>query len=82
MEKKTTLYKQVLSITTDYLGPAADRFITRQIETHLKKSPDDLTKDDIEKLTEWVKVAIALLTEDSQMVEDFTASLMKLANSG
>lgn len=74
-----SLYTRMVEVTTDYLGPAAERFITRQINTHLHKSPDEITPGDIEKLTEWVKVAIALLTEDSKMVDDFTNSLMELA---
>jgi hypothetical protein len=75
------LYREVVDVTTSYLGPAAERFISRQIQTHLHKSPDELLPEDIEKLSEWVKVAIALLTEDSKMVDDFTQSLIELASN-
>lgn len=77
----TSVYSEVVAITTSYLGPAAERFIARQIQTHLNKQPEELTKKDLEKLVDWIKIAIALLTEDGKVVEDFSASLMKLSKS-
>ncbi len=77
-DAERTLYKQVVKITQDYLGPAAERFVTRQIETHLQKQPEDLTKKDLVQLVDWLKIAIALLTEDGKMVDDFANSLLKL----
>lgn len=77
-KEQAKLYHQVVDITTSYLGPAADRFITRQIKTHLHKDPDELTPEDITKLVDWIKIAIALLTEDGKMVQDYTDSLLKL----
>lgn len=78
-EQGKDLYQKVLAVTTDFLGPAAERFISRQIKTHLNKDPEQITTDDIAKLSEWIKVAIALLTEDSQIVDDFTKSMLELA---
>ncbi len=76
---KTSLYSQVVEITQDYLGPAAERFINRQIETHIGKKPEDLTPNDLEKLVDWIKIAIALLTEDGETVDAFSNALLKLA---
>lgn len=73
------LYNEVVDLTKSYLGPAAERFITRQIKTHLNKKPEELSPDDLTKLADWIKVAIALLTEDAQIVQDYTNSLLKLA---
>lgn len=81
MGSDTSLYEQVVDITTSYLGPATERFITRQIKTHLHKEPEELTEEDLEKLVDWLKIAIALLTEDEDIVRDFTNSLMALAKS-
>lgn len=78
-KEEAELYNKVVDITTTYLGPAAERFITRQIKTHLNKEPAELTKEDLSKLVDWVKVAIALLTEDGEMVDAFAKSLMQLA---
>lgn len=77
--QQLTLYEQVVNVTVDYLGPAAERFISRQIQMHIGKEPEDLTKADLEKLVDWIKLAIALLSEDSKLVEEFTKSLMALA---
>lgn len=77
---QATLYDDVVKVTTSYLGPAAERFIARQIQTHLDKKPEELTKEDLVKLVDWIKIAIALLTEDGHVVDEFTKSLLKLAN--
>lgn len=74
------LYEQVLRVTHVYLGPAADRFIARQVRNHLHKSPEDITKADLEKLIDWIRVAVALLTEDSEIVEEYTQQLERLAH--
>ncbi len=73
-----SIYQQTLNITKDYLGPAAERFIFRQITFHLQKNPELLAKEDIPQLAEWVKISIAILTEDKQMVDDFTKRILKL----
>ena len=73
------LYNQVVAITTSYLGPAAERFIARQIQTHLNKNPEDITPKDLAQLVDWIKIAIALLTDDGKVVEEFSASLMELS---
>lgn len=75
---KTSTYQQALTITKDYLGPAAERFINRQIAFHLRKEPEQLSKSDIPQLAEWVKVSIAILTEDREMVDNFTKRILKL----
>jgi hypothetical protein len=79
VEAKSQLYSQVVEVTQDFLGPASEQFITRQIEAHLKKKPEDLKTEDLEELAKWIKVAIALLTEDGATVESYTASIMDLA---
>lgn len=75
---KTSIYQQAVQITKDYLGPAAERFINRQITFHLRKEPELLTKKDIPQLAEWVKVSIAILTEDKEMADDFTKRILEL----
>lgn len=74
----TNIYHQAVAITKDYLGPAAERFINRQVTFHLQKEPELLTKKDIPQLAEWIKVSIAILTEDKKMVDDFTERILKL----
>lgn len=73
------LYEQMVDITADYLGPAADRFIDRQIQSHLSKKPEQLTRQDIKALVSWSRLAMALLTSDSSIVDEFTGRLNELA---
>jgi hypothetical protein len=74
-----TLYNQVVEVTRLYLGPAAERFISRQIQTHIGKEPQELVKDDLATLVDWTKLSIALLTDDEEMVEEFASSISNLA---
>lgn len=74
-----TIYQQVVAVTYDYLGPAAQRFVDREIKAHLRKKPQDLTKADLIKLVDWSKLAFALLTEDAKMVDDYAKSLLAIA---
>jgi hypothetical protein len=72
------LYDKVVRITHVYLGPTADRFIARQVQNHLHKTPEELSKADLAKLIDWIRVAVSLLTEDSEVVEEYVAQLLKL----
>lgn len=73
------LADQVIDITQEYLGPTADRFITRLINFHLKKEPSELKRGDIKKLSEWVKVSLGLLTDDKKIVDECEKKILKLA---
>lgn len=72
------LYQDILAVTSDYLGPAAQRFIDRQIANHLHKAPNKLTRKDVIKLADWSRVAMALLTDDKKIIDDFMQRLIKL----
>jgi hypothetical protein len=76
---KKTLYEQVVETTHTYLGPAADRFIARQVQNHLKKRPEQLSHSDLSQLIDWIQIAVSLLTEDSDIIEDYITELRKLA---
>lgn len=75
---RTMPYNDVLDITTEYLGPAAKRFIDRHIANHLNKKPEDLTGEDLPLLTDWVRVSMALLTNDRQVIEGYVQELQSL----
>jgi hypothetical protein len=75
-----SLLDQVLEISQEYLGPAADRFVDRQISTHLKKRPEKITREDIHKLIDWIKLSFALLTNDTGMVEQYVKRLQLVAD--
>jgi hypothetical protein len=73
------LYDRVVTITRVYLGPAADRFIARQVQNHLHKDPQSLSRDDLGVLIDWIRVAVSLLTEDNEIIEEYTNQLQDLA---
>jgi hypothetical protein len=78
--RAATLYTEVVDVTYDYLGPAADRFVTRQIRSHLGKAPEQLRKRDLRDLISWIKIAMSLLTDDEQLVNKYVTDLIRLAN--
>jgi hypothetical protein len=75
-----SIYMQIVGVAEGYLGPAADRFVSRQIEFHLKKRPDQITKGDIPQVLEWIKVSLALLTEDKNMVNSLIEEIKKISD--
>lgn len=77
-----SLYDQVVEITYGYLGPAADRFVARQIRRHLNKQPDELKRRDLKELIVWIDLAMNVLVEDEQLVDDYISSLKNLLCEG
>jgi len=75
------LYDKVVRVTHVYLGPAADRFIARQVQNHLHKSPQELSQSDLLKLIDWIRVGVSLITDDSEIIEEYASQLLKLARA-
>lgn len=78
--RNKTTYRRVVRITHEYLGPAADRFIDRQVRNHLHKEPEKITEKDLLKLTDWIKLAVSLLTDDMKVIDEYIGQLEHLAN--
>jgi len=76
-----SLYDDVVTITYDYLGPAADRFVVRQIRNHLQKDPGDLRPKDLRELIDWIQLAMRLISDDSSAIDRYVADLESLANT-
>lgn len=81
MMETTTLFDDVVTITYDYLGPAADRFVVRQIRNHLQKDPDDLQPKDLRELIDWIQLAMRLISNDSTAIDRYMADLETLART-
>lgn len=75
---RTNLYDQVVTITYDYLGPAADRFVVRQIRNHLQKDPSQLRRNDLRQLIDWIQLAMRLISNDSATIDRYVADLERL----
>lgn len=61
-------YLQVVRTTEEFLGPAAERFVNRQIEFGLGKTPETISREDIPKLKETLGAALGLLVKDPAVV--------------
>jgi hypothetical protein len=76
-----TIYTKAVQVSEDYLGPAGERFIRRQISTHLGIEPEALRGNDLQKLVTWTSLAFALLTNNTHEVKDFTRDLLSISSS-
>jgi PAS domain S-box-containing protein len=72
---QNNLYEEVVNVTYEYLGPAADRFVARQIRNHLQKDPDQLKQKDLRKLIEWIQLAMRLVSSDTIVIDRYIAEL-------
>ncbi len=72
-------YQEVINATQDFLGPAAERFINRQIEFYLNKPPEDINKSDVLKLRDSVKIALGLLIDDQKVIDQAVRKFDRIA---
>lgn len=82
MTQDSTLYSKAVHVTEEYLGPAGERFLRRQIEAHLNIKPEDLKEKNLSKLINWSSIAFALLTNNEKDIDAFTNDLKSLAQKG
>ena len=80
MDGELTLYDKVVRITNVYLGPAAERFVGRQVRNHLHKEPQLISEKDLKDLIDWVRVAVSLLTDNTEIVDEYIDQLALLTN--
>lgn len=73
------LYDRIVRVTHVYLGPAADRFIARQVQNHLAKKPEEVSTDDLKKLIDWIRMAVTMITDDSDIIDEYITQLRRLA---
>jgi len=76
-----SLYDEVVSITYHYLGPAADRFVVRQIRNHLQKDPEELQRKDLRQLIDWIQLAMRLISNDTKVIDSYISDLEGLVHN-
>ncbi len=81
MAEQPQLFEAVVDVTNEYFGIAAERFVTRQIHNHLHKSPEQLCKQDLATLIRWISLAVALLTDDEELIKKYVANLKDMTSS-
>ncbi len=62
-------YQDVVTVTEEFLGPAAERFINRQIEFHLEKAPKTINRADVLVLRDSLRVALGVLISDKSIID-------------
>lgn len=72
------IYNDAVEVAKEFLGPAAERFMERQIRFHLEKDPEKLEKSDLSDLAKWVKTSASLITDDKSSVEQFAQKISAL----
>lgn len=82
MTQRSLLYSKAVRITEEYLGPAGERFMRRQIEEHLHITPEKLDQTHLSMLVKWSSIAFALLTKNQDDVESYANDLIALAKKG
>lgn len=81
MSTQSQVFNTVLSITEDYLGPAAPRFISRLVEYHLHKEASDITINDLPDLIIWIQLAVTVMTDDRQLIDEYVGRLNELVRT-
>jgi hypothetical protein len=71
-------FSQLVDITEQYLGPAAERFLIRHVDFHCKKNVKDINIQDIAKLKSSLVISFGLLIKDKKTVEEFGEKLNNL----
>jgi hypothetical protein len=78
MKGSNKIYDNLINLTEPYLGPSSERFIDRQIRHHLNKEPHKVRSNDIPQLINWIKLSMALLTEDKTLINNYIRSIKSL----
>lgn len=76
---QATLYHQLVTVLEAYLGPTADRFVQRHVQYHLHKPYENLSRDDIPELASWIKISLAMLSDDTRIVTACEQEVLSLA---
>lgn len=75
------LYKELINVTSSYLGPSSERFIDRQIKNHLNKEPNQVKSSDIALLIDWIRLSMSILTNDDRLVKEYISKIKKLEHA-
>ena len=76
-----TLYKDILKICEKYLARDSEKFLDRQISTHLKKTPESIIPEDASELAKWTKVSGGLLMGEAR-AEQMAGEILALVQGG
>jgi hypothetical protein len=73
-----SLYDDVVTIAKEYIGPAGQKFIDRQLESHLNITPTELDSSNLFELSKWC-FASGRLIIDPEEAKSFQGKVNALA---
>jgi hypothetical protein len=77
-DNSLSLYQKIILVTEEYLGPSAQRFVDKQIISHLSKPPEEISAEDIPKLVQWCNAVFSVLTEDRSVIQEYVSRIEAL----
>lgn len=63
------LYDDVVNLAKTYMGPAAQKFVDRQIKGHLAVDKSQLERDHLDELARWCYTSGKLLMDEGKAQE-------------
>ena len=63
------LYSDVVKVSKPFLGPATEKFVSRQITGHLNIEESQLTPQHLEELAKWCYTSGKLIISDDRAQE-------------
>jgi hypothetical protein len=73
-----SLYDNAVVIAKEYIGPAGQQFLDRQLVTHLKLDPAELNSTNLADLSKWCFTSGRLII-DSDLAKEFQDKILALA---
>lgn len=75
------IYSEVIRLAREYFGPDAAKHIGKFIGTHLGKPAEEMTKDELVSLTDWIKDAASFAADDKNVAEQYIKDVLAIAES-
>ncbi|HTH72218.1 MAG TPA: hypothetical protein VL737_02535 [Candidatus Pristimantibacillus sp.] len=75
------IYNEVIRLAREYFGPDTAKHIGKFISTHLGKPAEQMTKDELVSLTDWIKDAASFAADDKNVAEQYIQDLLAIADS-
>ena len=63
------LCDDVINVAKTYMGPAADRFVSRQVSQHLDITVETLSNQHLPELAKWIFISGKLLMDEAKAQE-------------
>lgn len=70
-----SVFENIIKLTHDHFDSEVVRYMGRLFEIHLHKPADQLTKEELVSLMDWVYESLTYLVEDHRKIENYMREL-------